>query len=120
MRTTQNTRRCIVVKRTGIEVPCFNIDQRGLLMHGISKFSRRSLLRSAVALAGAATCASLVSNRQARAQGKASKDAMKYQDHPNGEQKCSNCLQFVAPGSCKVVEGAISPNGYCIAWVKKA
>jgi hypothetical protein len=29
-------------------------------------------------------------------------------------------MQFIAPDSCKVVEGKISPNGYCIAWVKKA
>jgi hypothetical protein len=28
-------------------------------------------------------------------------------------------MQFVPPGSCKVVEGTISPNGYCIAFVKK-
>ncbi|HVO87193.1 MAG TPA: high-potential iron-sulfur protein [Casimicrobiaceae bacterium] len=45
---------------------------------------------------------------------------MKYQDQPNKDQKCSNCMQFVAPDSCKVVDGKISPDGYCIAWVKKA
>ncbi len=84
------------------------------------KFSRRSLLKSAVVLAGAATCASLAANKEAWAQAKASKAAMKYQDQPNKDQKCSNCLQFVEPDSCKVVEAKISPNGYCIAWVKKA
>lgn len=46
-------------------------------------------------------------------------EAMKYQDTPNGDKQCSNCLQFVPPGSCKVVEGTISPNGYCLAWVRK-
>ncbi len=45
---------------------------------------------------------------------------MKYQDKPNGSMQCDNCSQFVAPNSCKVVEGTISPQGYCIAWVKKA
>jgi hypothetical protein len=50
---------------------------------------------------------------------KAPKAAMKYQDHPKGDEKCSNCMQFVAPDSCKVVDGKISPNGYCIAWAKK-
>ena len=89
-------------------------------MNANPKFSRRSLLKSAVVLAGIATCASLASNREAWAQAKASKDAMKYQDQPNKDQKCSNCMQFVAPDSCKVVEGKISPEGYCIAWVKKA
>ena len=87
-------------------------------MNSDQKLSRRSMLISSVALAGAA-CAGLVSSRQAFAQAKASKAALKYQDHPNGEQMCSNCLQFVPPGSCKVVEGTISPNGYCIAWTKK-
>lgn len=81
------------------------------------KLSRRLVLKSTVVLAGAACAASLAS--RTRAQQKAPKEAMKYQDHPNGEQKCSNCLQFVAPDACKVVDGKISPDGYCIAWVKK-
>jgi hypothetical protein len=80
--------------------------------------SRRVLLKSAVVLAGAA-CAGVGVQREARAQGKVSQAAMKYQDHPNGAEKCSNCLQFVPPDACKIVEGKISPNGYCIAWTKK-
>lgn len=88
-------------------------------MHSNPKFSRRSLLKSVVVLTGAATCASLASTREAWAQAKAPKAAMKYQDQPNKDQKCSNCMQFEPPDSCKVVEGKISPDGYCIAWVKK-
>jgi len=88
-------------------------------MSSYHKISRRSALKSAVALAGVA-CAGLLSQRQAFAQGKVAKAAMKYQDHPNGDKQCSNCMQFIPPDSCKVVEGKVSPNGYCIAWVKKA
>jgi hypothetical protein len=88
-------------------------------MHDNLRLSRRSLLRRAALLAGAALTASVAPSRQASAQQKASKEAMKYQDKPNGDQRCSNCLQFVPPASCKVVDGTISPNGYCIAWVKK-
>lgn len=87
-------------------------------MRNNQKISRRSVLKSAVVLAGAA-CAGLASQRAAFAQGKVSKAAMKYQDQPNGDKKCSTCMQFVAPDSCKVVEGTISPNGYCLAWAKK-
>jgi secreted PhoX family phosphatase len=83
------------------------------------KLSRRSLLANAAALAGAALTATIVPSKQALAQ-KASKEAMKYQEKPNGDQRCSNCQQFVPPASCNVVDGAISPNGYCLAWVKKA
>ena len=79
--------------------------------------SRRIWLRAAVAVTGT-TLASLVGQR-ARAQQKASKQAMKYQDKPNGDKQCSNCLHFQPPAACAVVDGTISPNGYCIAWVKK-
>lgn len=88
-------------------------------MNDDCKISRRSVLRQAVLLAGAGLAASVLPDKTALAQQKASKASMKYQDKPDGDKKCSDCLQFVPPGSCKVVEGAISPNGYCIAWVKK-
>ncbi|HEY6862638.1 MAG TPA: iron oxidase [Burkholderiales bacterium] len=79
--------------------------------------SRRSILKFAGLLAGASLAPGVT--RDALAQQKASKQAMKYQDKPNGDQKCGNCLQFEAPKSCKVVQGDVSPNGYCIAWAKK-
>jgi hypothetical protein len=84
------------------------------------KLSRRSVLRRGALLAGAVLTAGVVPYKEVRAQQKATKEAMKYQDKPSGDKQCSNCLQFAPPGSCKVVEGAISPSGYCIAWVKKA
>jgi anaerobic selenocysteine-containing dehydrogenase len=87
-------------------------------MSSHSKVTRRDVLKQALLLGGAA-CAGALASRNAHAQ-KVSKAAMKYQDKPNGDQKCSNCMQFEPPGSCKVVEGAVSPDGYCIAWVKKA
>lgn len=57
---------------------------------------------------------------------KASKEAMQYRDKPNGQQKCSNCMQFIpgktaeARGECKVVEGSISPEGWCIAYAPES
>jgi hypothetical protein len=51
----------------------------------------------------------------ARAQAKMSKDMAHYQDHPNGDKQCSKCKFFIADqGKCQIVEGDISPNGYCI------
>ncbi|HET7363685.1 MAG TPA: high-potential iron-sulfur protein [Burkholderiales bacterium] len=64
--------------------------------------------------------------RSARAQGMASKEAMKYQDKPNDGQRCNDCIQFIAGprpganGTCKIVEGPISPSGWCIEFVKKS
>ena len=79
--------------------------------------SRRRLLKSAMVMAGATLSAGISVN--SLAQQKASKDAMKYQDKPNGDKQCSNCAQFTPPSGCKVVDGTISPQGYCIVWVKK-
>ena len=82
--------------------------------------SRRSFLSSAALLAGAAATQALIVAKEAKAQQKVPQASVKYQDKPNGDQRCDNCLQFVAPNSCKVVDGTISPNGWCAIWVKKA
>ncbi len=82
------------------------------------RISRRTLLRAAVLLAGTPLAATMGNPAYAQ-QKKASKEAMKYQDKPNGDKECSNCLHFQPPASCAIVEGAVAPQGYCIAWVKK-
>ncbi len=52
---------------------------------------------------------------------KASQVSMQYQPQPKGEQKCSLCMHFVPESNtCKVVEGAISPDGWCLLWAKMA
>lgn len=94
-------------------------------MDGNPKLSRRSVLKGVALLAGIALAGRMGASREALAQQKASKTTMKYQDTPSGNRQCSNCSQFVpgksatADGTCKVVEGAVSPRGYCIAWVAK-
>jgi uncharacterized membrane protein YgcG len=47
-------------------------------------------------------------------QGKAkvSKRSARYQDSPKGSQQCSGCTHFRG-GTCEIVEGQISPNGWC-------
>lgn len=51
---------------------------------------------------------------------KVAKASVQYQEQPKGDQNCSNCLQFVPESStCKVVEGAIKPEGWCILWTRK-
>ena len=69
--------------------------------------SRRSFLSGAALLAGAAATQVLIVAKEAKAQQKVPQASVKYQDKPNGDQRCDNCLQFVAPNSCKVVDGTI-------------
>jgi hypothetical protein len=44
------------------------------------------------------------------------KEAAQYEDTPHGIAMCATCSLFVEPRSCKVVEGDISPNGWCKAY----
>ena len=84
-----------------------------------TKLSRRSMLRCAALLAGGTLAAGVIQVKPAYAQ-KASKEAVKYQDSPSSGQKCSDCTYFQAPGSCGVVDGTISPNGWCSLYNKKS
>jgi len=50
---------------------------------------------------------------------KMSQESVQYQTQPKGEQKCSGCLHFVAESNtCKLVEGQISPDGWCTLWAQ--
>jgi hypothetical protein len=73
-------------------------------------------MASGCAVAAAATGAISV---RAAAQSKVSKANAKYQDKPKGDQRCDGCVQFVAPDGCKVVDGKISPSGWCMLYAAK-
>jgi len=52
---------------------------------------------------------------------KVSKQAASYQEQPKGNNSCANCLHFMPDsGTCALVEGQISPDGWCVLWVEKA
>jgi len=53
--------------------------------------------------------------------GKATQASVQYQAQPKGDKKCSGCMHFSAESNtCNVVDGQISPDGWCSLWVKKA
>jgi hypothetical protein len=53
--------------------------------------------------------------------GKVTQASVQYQPQPKGEQDCAGCMHFEASSStCTLVEGHISPDGWCNIWVKKA
>jgi len=83
--------------------------------------SRRAILQRLALTAGGATMfATTVGGvRDATALSKASQKVVAYQDTPKGAQQCDNCRQFEPPASCKVVDGVVSPTGWCKVYVKK-
>ena len=78
--------------------------------------SRRALLGYTAAFAVTV----LGGIRGSRAQQKQSKQVAQYQDSPKGDQKCADCRFFIEGGSCQLVEGEISPNGWCTLFQPKA
>ncbi len=52
---------------------------------------------------------------------KVTQSSVQYQGKPKEGQKCADCMHFLAASnSCHRVEGPISPDGWCLLWMKKA
>ena len=98
------------------------LENEEAVMSATSEVSSRALsrrivlLRSAGCAAGAA--ALLLPVKEAAA--KMKQASVDYQDSPKGDQECSNCSLFQEPNACTLVDGEISPKGWCKFWVKKA
>jgi hypothetical protein len=100
------------------------------------QISRRTWLKGMAVFSAAAGMPLMLASTAAEA--KASKAAVHYQDHPNGMRMCHMCKFYIAAGgsrsgmmgggmmgrgmmgggmmgdgACQVVEGTISPMGYC-------
>ena len=75
--------------------------------------SRRSVIKFGLVVLAAGVVG------ETAAQQKIAQNLVQYQETPKNGQKCADCLQFEAPDKCKVVDGKISPNGWCAAFVAK-
>jgi hypothetical protein len=80
--------------------------------------SRRYLFHRTFALASAAGAFAL--SPVARAQTKAPQKLVAYQSTPKEGHSCATCQYFEPPNACKVVEGPVSPAGWCSLWAQKA
>ena len=100
--------------------------------------SRRSWLKNiaVVAVAAALPAGTASAAAESGKEKKVAKAVVHYQDQPNAGKMCGMCRYFIpvggtaghgtmggmmgpqmmAEGSCQVVEGRISPMGYCILY----
>jgi hypothetical protein len=74
--------------------------------------SRRLLLQKTMASVGAVAII-VAQPKPTSAAIKISKAAVAYQDHPQDDKRCGKCLQFQVPDGCKMVDGPVSPQGFC-------
>ena len=88
--------------------------------------SRRDALQRGLGTIAGVAIVWAAGSSASQAAGKLTKAAVQYVDAGTDEGKdCDDCIQFVpgktatAMGSCRIVEGAISPHGHCIAFTPK-
>ncbi|MGD8790830.1 MAG: hypothetical protein PVH05_15245 [Burkholderiales bacterium] len=48
---------------------------------------------------------------------KRSREEVHYQAEPYLGRSCAQCVLYQGHGVCVILEGAVSPNGYCDQWV---
>jgi hypothetical protein len=82
--------------------------------------SRRVFLQRVATYGAGAAIIQGLGSRLANAQAKAAPNAVSYQDKPKGAQRCDACSSFQPPNACKMVEGEISPQGWCSLFTKKS
>lgn len=84
-----------------------------------NQLSRRELLTSGLLAVPVAAGLIALYPAAAGAQQKMAQKLVQYQKTPKKDQKCSTCLHFVPPDSCKMVEGKIDANGWCSLFAPK-
>jgi hypothetical protein len=87
--------------------------RRGVMTSGLA------IIAAGAALATGAGTARASGSTEQVAQQKIAKAMLQYQDHPNGGNHCGICAQFEPPDQCKIVQGPISPDGWCAAFAPK-
>lgn len=84
-----------------------------------SRLSRRHLFKHLAGIAALVMAMPLLTDDAAKAQPKQSKEEVKYQTHPNEGHACAACQFFQPPKTCQLVDGDISPAGWCMLWQEK-
>ncbi len=84
-------------------------------MRDLKNGTRRNVLRTGLAMIGAAAVASTAHAQDQ----KIAQELVQYQNQPKDGAKCAGCAQFQAPNACAIVAGNISPNGWCVAYAPK-
>jgi hypothetical protein len=84
--------------------------------------SRRGVLKTALCLGGATLLAEALDGAaQQEPKFKAtlkkrSKEMVGYRDEPYEGRSCAKCVLYAGHGECVLVEGEVSPNGWCVQW----
>jgi hypothetical protein len=88
----------------------------------MDQLSRRLLLLRAGLMTVTSVILAGLIGKSARADALQTQESVSYQATPSDGQHCGICKNFIPgaagspTGTCKVVAGAVSPDGYCLAF----
>lgn len=69
---------------------------------------------------GSGAAVALLASPAAADAGKVPKTQAAYQGAPRGDARCEKCAQYQPPSGCKIVDGAVSPLGWCTFFAPRA
>ena len=119
------------ISQTEADVPSRRIVLRGALAAGCSLLLPASLQGCSKKEAGTAGSPGTAGTEPPptpapemaapAAPAKVSQASVQYQTQPKDGKTCADCMHFIAESNtCKLVEGDISPTGWCVLWAQKA
>ena len=91
-----------------------------------TRLERRNFLAHVLDIVGVAVLIVTTVGASSRATAKVGKGEFMYQEHPHEGRSCAQCKYFAPDsanpsiGSCEIVDGTISRDGWCVAFASRA
>jgi hypothetical protein len=82
-----------------------------------TSLTRRQFLLTTAAGACAVASKATAQNKPAPGLRKRSREEVRYQNEPYLGRTCSRCVLYQGDGVCVILDGAVSPEGWCTQWV---
>ncbi|MBI1398215.1 MAG: twin-arginine translocation signal domain-containing protein [Betaproteobacteria bacterium] len=82
---------------------------------GRRRFLGRCAVAASAAMAG--TVAAVERPKPKDALRRRTREEVGYRDEPYLGRSCAKCVLYQGHGECVILEGPVSPNGWCTQWV---
>lgn len=82
-----------------------------------TSLARRRFLFATAGVACAAAASAGAQNKPAPGLRKRTREEVRYQNEPYIGRTCSRCVLYQGDGVCVILDGAVSPEGWCTQWV---
>jgi hypothetical protein len=81
------------------------------------RLSRRRFLAGAAAGTCVITLGAGAEDKPQPGLRRRTREEVRYQNEPYLGRTCSRCVLYQGDGVCVILDGAVSPNGWCNQWV---